>query len=174
MRRIALRVDQLPAWAFVGVAIVVFGIARAGRLLALLHQSRGGLELGGIATFVVFMVVVIFAVRRRHVSAWRSTVHVLAALVAGNSLALIMIWPLIPDGYALSLAPLLWETARASATMAVMSLPLAILLLWLSRRYGSHSMVTERRLRVIHAIMRRRLLRDQPVPVASGSATPEG
>jgi hypothetical protein len=165
MRRFALRVDQLPAWAFVAIAILVFAITRAGRLLALLHRSPGGLELGGIATFAAFMIVVIFAVRRRHVSAWRSTVHVLGALVAGNSLALLMIWPLIPKGYMISLAPLLWETLQAGATMAILSLPLAIILLWLSRRYGSHSEVTERRLREIHASMRRRFLRNQPAAV---------
>jgi hypothetical protein len=166
MRRFALRVDQLPAWAFVGIAILVFGVVRAGRLLALLHQSRGGMELGGIATFVVFLAVVIFAVRRRQVRAWRSTVHVLGALVAGNTLALLMIWPVIPESYSISLAPLIWETLSAGATMAIVSLPPAIPLLWLSRRYGSHSAVTERRLRVIHDVMRRRFLRDQ-MPAAS-------
>jgi hypothetical protein len=174
MRRFALRVDQLPAWAFVGAAILVFAIARAGRLVALLHQSRGGLELGAIATFTVFIIVVIFAVRRRHVSAWRSTVHVLGALVAGNALALVMIWPLIPAGYAVSLGPVLWETVTAGATMAIVSLPLAIILLWLSRRYGSHSALTERRLREIHAVLRRRFMRRQGAPVAPGSSTPEG
>jgi hypothetical protein len=173
VRRFALRVDQLPAWAFVAIAILVFAIARAGRLLALLHQSRGGLELGAIATFAVFIIVVIFAVRRRHVRAWRSTIHVLGAMVAGNGLALVMIWPLIPAGYSLSLGPVLWETVAASATMAIVSLPLAIILLWLSRRYGSHSGLTERRLREIHAIMRRRFLRNQSAPVAPGSATPD-
>ena len=50
MRRLALRVDQLPAWAFVAAAIVLFSTARAGRLFALLHQSRGGMELGAILT----------------------------------------------------------------------------------------------------------------------------
>lgn len=174
MRRFALRVDQLPAWAFVGAAILVFAIARAGRLVALLHQSPGGLELGAIATVTVFVIVVIFAVRRRHVSAWRSTVHVLGAMVAGNALALVMIWPLIPSGYALSLGPVLWETLTAGATMAIVSLPLAIILLWLSRRYGSHSALTERRLREIHAAFRRRFSRNQAAPVASGSGTPEG
>jgi hypothetical protein len=171
MRRLALRVDQLPAWAFVGIAILVFAIARAGRLLALLHQSRGGLELGKIATLAVFMIVVIFAVRRRHVRAWESTVHVLGALVAGNAVALVMVWPLIPKGYALSLTPVLWETVTASATMAIVSLPLAVILLWLSRRYGSHSQVTERRMRVIHEVMRRRLLRHHAAPVASDPGT---
>ena len=50
MRRFALQVDQLPAWAFVLGAIAVFGTARASRLFALLHQSRGGMELAGIVT----------------------------------------------------------------------------------------------------------------------------
>ena len=175
MRRFALRVDQLPAWAFVGLAILVFAVVRAGRLAALLHQSRGGMELGGIATFTVFLVVVIFAVRRRHVAAWRSTLHVLGALVAGNTLALLMIWPMIPDGYAISLAPLVWETLSAGGRMAILSLPAAILLLWLSRRYGSHSAVTERRLRVIHEQMRRRFLRGQAPSaplVPDGAAVP--
>lgn len=144
--------------------MLVFGIARAGRLFALLRQSPGGMELGAIVTFAVFLVVVIFAVRRRHVSAWRSTAHVLGALVAGNAFALVLIWPWIPDGYAISLAPLLWDTVRAGATMAILSLPLAVVLLWLSRRYGSHSQVTERRLRVIREMMRRRLMRDHDVP----------
>lgn len=177
MRRFALRVDQLPAWAFVVIAMLVFALARAGRLFALLHQSRGGMELGGIATFTVFAVVVIFAVRRRQVSAWRSTLHVLAALVAGNTLALLMIWPIVPDGYAIPMGALVWETLSAGTTMAILSLPAAILLLWLSRRYGSHSAVTERRLRVIHEVMRRRLLRNQaasvpPVPVPAVAAAP--
>lgn len=168
-----MRVDQLPTWAFVACAILAFGTARAGRLVALLHQSRGGLELGGIATFAVFLVVVIFAVRRRHVSAWRSTMHVMGALVAGNAVALLIVWPLIPSGYALTLGPLLWETLTAGATMAIVSLPLAIALLWLSRRYGSHSDVTERRRRVIREVMRRRLLRGHAGSAAPGSATPD-
>jgi uncharacterized membrane protein len=184
MRRFALRVDQLPAWAFVGVAILLFGFARAGRLFALLHQSRGGMELGGIATFTAFLGVVIFAVRRRQARAWQSTLHVLVALVAGNALALLFIWPLIPEAYDISMAPLMWETLTAGATISVLSLPLAIALLWLSRRYGSHSAVTERRGRVIREVLRRRMLRNQalgtpapdtPVstPVAVPAAAPD-
>jgi hypothetical protein len=141
--------------------MLAFGAARAGRLAALLHQSRGGMELGGILTLGVFVLMVIFAVRRRHVSAWQSTVQVLSALVIGNALAIVMIWPLIPDGYDLSLAPMLRDTIRAGATMAILSLPLAIVLLWLSRRYGSHSQVTERRARVIREVMRRKLFGNQ-------------
>lgn len=145
MRRFALRVDQLPAWAFVAGAALAFSLARAGRMFALLHQSRGGMELGAILSLAVFMAAVIFAVRRRQVSAWRSTVHVLVSLVVGNALAILLVWPFVPDGYQVSLAPMLRDTVTAGVVMMVVSLPLAILLLWLSRRYGSHSRLTERR-----------------------------
>jgi hypothetical protein len=166
MRRFALRVDQLPAWAFVASAVLVFGAVRAGRLFALLHQSRGGMELGAILTVATFLCIVIFGVRRRHVAAWRSTIQVLGATVAGNALGIVLIAPFIPDAYQISLAPMLRDTVAAGVTMAVLSLPLAIALLWLSRRFGSHSQLTERRLRVIEEVWRRRLVRRQ-----GGSAT---
>jgi hypothetical protein len=151
----------MPAWAFVGAAVLAFGAARAGRLFALLHGSHGGMELGGILTLAVFLVLVIFAVRRRQVSAWRSTVHLMGALVVGNALGIVLIWPFIPAGYALSLGPLLRDTVMAGMYVAVVSLPIAVAMLWLSRRYGSHSQLTERRLRVIRAEWNRRLAADQ-------------
>jgi hypothetical protein len=141
--------------------VLVFGAARAGRLFALLHRSQGGMELGGIVTLAVFLLIVIFAVRRRQVSAWRSTVHVMGAMVVGNALGIVMIWPFIPDGYALSLGPMLRDTVMAGGYVATVSLPVAIGMLWLSRRFGSHSQVTERRLRVIREEGRRRFARDQ-------------
>lgn len=155
MRRIATRVDQLPAWAFVAGAVAAFGSARAGRLFALLHGSRGGMELGGLVTLAVFLAVVIFAVRRRQDRAWRSTVNVLGSLVVGNSLAIVMVWPSLPSGYQISLMPMLRDTLSASLVMAAASLPLGILMLWLSRRFGSHSQLTERRLRVIREVLNR-------------------
>ena len=161
MRRFALRVDALPAWAFVGAAVLVFGGVRAGRLFALLHRSQGGMDLGGIGTLAVFLGIVIFAVRRRHVSAWRSTVQVMSAVVGGNAFAILLIWPFIPDGYDIALAPLLRDTVMAGAYVAIMSLPIAIGMLWLSRRYGSHSELTERRLRVIREEWRRRFVKSQ-------------
>ena len=140
-------------------AVLVFGMARAGRLFALLHRSRGGMELGGILTLAVFLTMVIFAVRRRQVAAWRSTVHVMSAAVVGNGLGIVLIWPFIPEGYAVSLAPMLRDTIAAGAYVAFLSLPMAIGMLWLSRRFGSHSLVTERRLRVIREEWRRRFAR---------------
>jgi hypothetical protein len=161
VRRVALRIDQLPAWAFVAGAVLVFGTARAGRLFALLHRSPGGMELAAIITFAVFLAIVIFAVRRRQVAAWRSTVHVMSATVAGNALGIVLIWPFIPDGYDVSLAPMVRDSVMAGAYVALISLPVAIAMLWLSRRFGSHSQLTERRLRVIHEEWRRRFARSQ-------------
>jgi uncharacterized membrane protein YeiB len=160
MRRFAARIDQLPAWAFVAGAMVVFGLVRATRLMALLHRSRGGMELGGILTLAVFLSMVIFAVRRRQVPAWRSTVHVLGATVAGNALGIVLIWPFVPKSYSLALMPMLQDTVGAGVWAALVSLPLTIALLWLSRRYGSHSQLTERRLRVIREELRRRFARE--------------
>lgn len=156
------RVDQMPGWAFVAGAALAFGAVRASRLFALLHQSRGGMELAGIITLVVFLGVLIFAVRRRQVSAWESTVHVMGAMVGGNALGIVLVWPFVPDSYSLALLPMVRETAASGALMAVMSLPIAIAMLWLSRRYGSHSGVTERRARVIREVLRRRFARGQP------------
>lgn len=162
MRRIAMRIDQLPAWAFVLSAVCAFGFVRASRLFALLHRSRGGMELGGILTLTVFLGVVIFAIRRRQVPAWRSTVHVLGVAVAGNALGIVFIWPFVPQSYSVSLMPMVMDTLGAGAWTAMISLPIAIALLWLSRRFGSHSQVTERRFRVVREEWRRRWMRDQP------------
>jgi hypothetical protein len=170
VRRFALRVDQLPAWAFVVGAIAVFGTARASRLFALLHQSRGGMELAGIVTLGTFLTVLIFAVRRRQCSAWQSTAHVMGALVGGNALGLVLVWPFIPASYALSLVSMVRDTVWGGVLMAGVSLPLGILMLWLSRRYGSHSGVTERRYRVVREALRRRVAprNRQPVPEPAG------
>lgn len=156
MRRLALRIDQAPAWAFVAAAIVAFGAVRAGRLFALLHQSRGGLELGGILTLAAFLAVLIFAVRRRQCSAWQSTTHVMGSIVVGNAMALLLIWPFVPDSYDVAMAPLLRDTLWSGALMAAIALPFGIGMLWLSRRYGSHSALTERRGRLVRAALRRR------------------
>ena len=152
----AQRIDQLRPWAFVALGVVAFGSARAGRLFSLVHRNAGGMELFGIATMAVFLVLVIFAVRRRQVNAWRTSLQVMGTMVVGNALSIVMVWPFLPGGYDVSLAPMLRETLIGGATMVLISLPLCILLLWLSRKYGSHSMVTERRLRVIREVLSRR------------------
>lgn len=156
MMRPATRIDQLPAWAFVALGIAAFGAARAGRMFSLLHRNAGGMELFGIVTMLVFLFIVIFAVRRRQARAWQSAVHVLGSVVAGNALGLVLIWPLIPSGYDLSLAPMLRDTMAGGVRMMLLALPLCIVLLWASRKYGSHSSLTERRFRVIREKLARR------------------
>ena len=156
MLRTASRIDQLPAWAFVALGIGLFGAARAGRFFSLLHRNPGGMELFGIATMGVFLAIVIFAVRRRQVRAWRSAVHVLGTLVAGNAFGIVLIWPFVPGGYDLSLAPMLRDTMLGGLSMTLVSLPLCVVLLWASRKYGSHSSLTERRFRVIREKLARR------------------
>ena len=107
------------------------------------------MELAGIVTLGVFLSVLIFAVRRRQCSAWQSTVHIMGAVVGGNALGIVLVWPFIPQSYSLSLVPMVRDTVWAGVLMAGVSLPFGILMLWLSRRYGSHSGVTERRYRVV-------------------------
>jgi hypothetical protein len=167
MRGLALRVDQLSAWAFVGAALLLFAAARAGRLYALLHQSPGGMELAGYLALAIFLGVLIFAVRRRQCSAWQSTVHLLTAVVGGNALGIVLIWPFVPASYSLALVPLLRDTVSGGALMALLSLPFGIAMLWLSRRWGSHSGLTERRYRVVRESLRRRMLRNQDVDVSA-------
>jgi hypothetical protein len=163
MRRLALRIDQMPAWAFVAAAVLAFATVRATRLFSLVHANHGGMELGSILTLMTFLALLIFAVRRRHISALRAAGHILASVVAGNAFALILIWPFMPGNLPVSLAPVLRDTLLAGGSMALAALPLAVAMLWLSRRYGSHSALTERRLRLVRESIRRRLARDQDV-----------
>lgn len=160
MRRFASRIDQLPAWAFLATAVFAFTLARATRLFSLVHSSRGGMELGSILTLATFLTLVIFAVRRRHINALRSAGHLLGAVVAGNAFALVVIWPFVPGSYSMSLVPVVRDTLLAGGSMALTTLPLAVGMLWLSRKLGSHSALTERRLRLVHEALRRRVARD--------------
>ena len=155
MHRSAARIDQLPAWAFVVLGIAIFGATRAGRLFSLVHRNAGGMELFSILTMGVFLVIVIFAIRRRQSRAWQSAVHVMGMLVVGNAFGLVAVWPFIPGGYGLSLAPMLRDTMVGGLNMALVALPLSVVLLWASRKYGSHSTLTERRFRVVREKMRR-------------------
>src|SRR4051812_41127056 len=163
MRRFAARVDQLPAWAFLAAAVLAFTLARATRLFSLLRSNRGGMELGSILTLATFLTLVIFVVRRRHINALRSAGQLLGSVVAGNVAALAVIWPFVPGSYRVSLIPVLRDTLLAGGTMALTTLPIAVGMLWLSRRFGSHSALTERRLRLVEEALRRRVARDHDV-----------
>ena len=74
----------------------------------------------------------------------------------------------MPDGDGRFIGPVLRDTVVAGAYVAILSLPIAIAMLWLSRRYGSHSQLTERRLRVIREEWRRRFVKHQDEDATAG------
>jgi len=160
MRRFASRIDQLPAWAFLAAAVLAFTVARVTRLFSLVRANRGGMELGSILTLATFITLLIFVVRRRHINALRSAGQLLASVVAGNVFALAIIWPFVPGSYSMSLVPVMRDTLLAGGSMALTTLPIAVVMLWLSRKFGSHSALTERRLRLVQEALRRLMARD--------------
>jgi hypothetical protein len=93
----------------------------------------------------------------------------MGSLVGGNALGIVLVWPFIPESYSLSLVPMVRDTVWAGALMAGLSLPLGIGMLWLSRRYGSHSGVTERRYRVVREALRRRVASPRSQADAEGT-----
>ena len=92
----------------------------------------------------------------------------MGAVVGGNALGIVLVWPFIPQSYSLSLVPMVRDTVWAGVLMAGVSLPFGILMLWLSRRYGSHSGVTERRYRVVRQALRRRMTPSSRQPDVAG------
>ena len=74
-----------------GAAGVIAPLAIGASLMVMVfatgHISGG--HLNPAVTLAVFLAMVIFAVRRRQVTAWRSTVHVMSATVVGNALGIL-------------------------------------------------------------------------------------
>lgn len=160
-------IDQVPGVLFVAGAIAVLGLFQGARLFAQLRQNPGAMELAGILFVAGFVVLVIFAVRRRQTDVWVTATQVLAAIVGSNLLGLILVWPFLPSGLPMSLASTAWNGLASGVTGAFVGLPLGAGGLWLSRHWGTDSGVTERRAR---AGSRRD---DQPDPSSGGNATPE-
>lgn len=149
MRRFIALVDQLPGWGFVVGAALAIGSLRGGWIMARLHGNSGASELGAILFGASVVVLVIFAVRRRQTSAWRAAGQVLVALAVANLLGVILAWPFLPFTLPVRLSDLVSSGAVDGAVSSVVGAPVATAGLWLSRRYGSHSAVTERRLRIV-------------------------
>jgi hypothetical protein len=149
MRRLVSSIDQLPGWAFLVGAVLLLGGVRGGWLTARLRGNPGGTELAAIAFGAGVLALVIFAVRRRQTSAWRAALHVLVAVVAANLVGIALVWPMLPARLPVSLGGVLGAGAIDGAVSAIVGAPVATAGLWLSRRYGSHSAVTERRLGVV-------------------------
>jgi len=146
-RRLISVIDQTPGILFVVGAVLVLGLIQGGRLLAQLRRNPGAMELAGILFMAGFIVLVIFAVRRRQTDVWVTTAQVLAAIVGSNLLGVVLVWPFLPSGLPMSLASTAWSGLANGVTGAFLGLPLGAAGLWLSRRWGTDSGVTERRAR---------------------------
>jgi hypothetical protein len=154
-RRVVSLIDQIPGSLFVAGAATVLGLLRAFGLFARIRRNQGGVELATILFTAGFVVLVIFAVRRRQTNVWTTAAQVLAAIVASNLLALVFVWPFLPGGLPESLASTAWTGLASAMSGALMGVPIGAGGLWLSRRWGSHSAVTERRAREVRRYGRR-------------------
>jgi hypothetical protein len=163
-RRVVSMIDQMPGVAFVAGAALVLGMLRAGGLLARLRENRGAAELAAILFGSGFVILVIFAVRRRQTNVWTTAAQVLAAIVASNLFALTLVWPFLPSGLPMSLASTAWSGLANGVAGAFVGIPLGAAGLWLSRHWGTDSGVTERRAR---SGLRRT---GQPDPIATEHA----
>jgi hypothetical protein len=146
-RRVVSVIDQMPGAVFVAGAALVLGILRAGGLLARLRENRGAAELAAILFSSGFVILVIFAVRRRQTNVWTTAAQVLTAIIASNLLALTVVWPFLPSELPASLASTAWSGLASGVTGAFIGLPLGAAGLWLSRQWGTDSGLTERRSR---------------------------
>jgi hypothetical protein len=144
-RRVVSTVDQIPGSLFVVGAAVLLGLLRAAGLLARLRQNRGAAELSAILFTAGFVVLVIFAVRRRQTNVWTTAAQVLAAIIVSNAVALTLIWPFLPKGIPGTWVGTVWAGLASGLGGALLGVPLGAGGLWLSRRWGSHSGLTERR-----------------------------
>jgi hypothetical protein len=153
-RRVVSAVDQVPGSLFVIGAALLLGLLRAAGLLARMRQNQGAAELAAILFTAGFVVLVIFAVRRRQTNVWTTAAQVLGAIVVANALALVLVWPFLPKGVPATLVGTVLAGLASGLGGAILGVPIGAGGLWLSRRWGSHSGVTERRAREIEKYRR--------------------
>jgi len=175
-RRVISTIDQVPGILFVVGAVVVLGLIQGVRLLAHLRRNPGAMELARILFTAGFIVLVIFAVRRRQTDVWVTATQVLAAIVGSNLLGVVLVWPFLPSGLPLSLASTAWSGLANGLTGAFVGIPLGAAGLWLSRRWGTDSGVTERRARIAPRplVQAESAERRQAESTSGGDSTPSG
>jgi hypothetical protein len=161
-RRVVSTIDQIPGLLFVAGATVVLGLLQGARLMAQLQRNPGAVELAGILFTAGFVVLVIFAVRRRQTDVWVTAAQVVVAIIGSNLLGLTIVWPFLPNGLPVSLASTALSGLANGVTGAFLGLPVGAWGLWLSRRWGTDSGVTERR------------ARKRPTPISPAESSPSG
>lgn len=147
MRRFVSLVDQLPGLHFVLGAMVVLAGVKAWWMGAQLARNPGASELGGTLLLAGTIVLSIFAIRRRQTGVWDAAAQVILAIAGANMLSYIFLIPFLPPGSTGEVARLLRSGIGETLVGIGLVIPVQAAGLWLSRRYGTHSAVTERRMR---------------------------
>jgi len=152
MRRLVAVIDQLPAWQFVGTALLALSGIKAWWMAAHLVRNPGAAELGGLVLLAGSIVLTIFAIRRRQTGVWDAAAQVILTIAGANMLSYAFLIPFMPDGARGQLATAATQGLGQTLIGVGLAIPVQAAGLWLSRRFGSHSAVTERRLRVVRKV----------------------
>lgn len=147
MRRLVRTVDQLPSWQFVVAGLLVLASVKAWWMAGHLARNPGAVELGGLLLLAGSIVLSIFAIRRRQTGVWDAAAQVLVVLAGANLLSYFLLIPFLPPGSTGEVARLVRGGVGESLIGIALAIPAQAGGLWLSRRFGTHSGVTERRAR---------------------------
>ncbi len=163
MKRIMRVLDQLPAWACVIAAALIMGSLEATEVLARVARNGGVIDFARTGLFVATIVLVLAAIRRRQTRVVPAAAQGLAAFALANVIALAMVWIRLRAVLTVPLGGVLRAGVTGGVSTVLLGLPLALVMLWLSRRFGSQSTVTERRLRVVQEALARKWRRQHGV-----------
>lgn len=147
MRRLISIVDQLPGLQFVIAAMLLLAGMKAWWMGAQLARNPGASDLGGTLLLAGTIILSIFAIRRRQTGVWDAAAQVILAIAGANMLSYIFLIPFLPPGSTGEVARLLRGGLGETLVGIGLVIPVQAAGLWLSRRYGTHSAVTERRVR---------------------------
>lgn len=145
MHRLVSTVDQLPSWQFVATALLLLAALKAWWMAVQLASNTGAAELGGLLLLAVSIVVSIFAVRRRQTGVWDAAAQVIIAIAGANLLSYAFLIPFLPSGSGDDIVRVLRGGVGETLVGIGLAIPIQAAGLWLSRRFGQHSAVTERR-----------------------------
>lgn len=147
MRRLVTAIDQLSGWKFVVSALLVLAVAKAWWMSAQLARNPGAAELGGMLLLAASIGLSIFAIRRRQTGVWDAAAQVILAIAGANLVSYALLIPFLPAGSTDDVARLIRGGFGETLVGVGLAIPVQAAGLWLSRRYGTHSGVTERRAR---------------------------
>lgn len=147
MRRLVRTLDQLPSWQFVLAGLLVLATIKAWWMAGQLARNPGAAELGGMLLLAGSIILSIFAIRRRQTGVWDAAAQLLVVLAGANLLSYFFLIPFLPPGATGEIARLVRSGLGESLVGVGLAIPAQAGGLWLSRRFGTHSGVTERRAR---------------------------